>query len=207
MGTSRRTFLQLAIGAGLSGVLIGEVGSTTISHGEFTPFDRHTHIDIGTRGSAIIHQAYKVGHGYEGKHGGCARCTVAALQDVLPFIPENDDVFRTACCLDGGATPTKRANCGGFTGAGIMIGYLCGTNAFGNTDLSHTLMRAVHGQFQHAYGSVLCQEVRKKNKDCPDVVGNAVRWTTETILRQFTNYEEKALQFTRGQCSEAGSAE
>ncbi|HKJ69043.1 MAG TPA: C-GCAxxG-C-C family protein [bacterium] len=190
MGTSRRKFLQLVMGSGLTGLLIGEVGSTTPSDVGFTPFDKHTRIDIGTRGSALIEKAYTIGHEYEEQHGGCARCTVAALQNVLPFIQENNDVFRTACCLDGGATPTKRANCGGFTGSGIIIGYVCGTNAFGDTDLGHRLMREVHGKFAQAYGSVLCQEVRKKNHDCPDVVGKAACWTTEIILRQFANYEQ-----------------
>jgi len=70
--------------------------------GEFKVLDKNSQIDIGHRAKEIIEKAYKLGHEYEKKHGGCCRCTVAALQDVIEFIPKNEDVFRAACCLDTG---------------------------------------------------------------------------------------------------------
>jgi sugar lactone lactonase YvrE len=162
---------------------------------EELPLDKNDRIDIGHRGKEIIEKAYKLGHEYEKKHGGCCRCTVAALQDAIEFIPKNEDVFRTACCLDGGATPTGIQNCGAFTGSGIIIGYLCGTAPFGDTSLSHKLIREVYKKFKDAYGSVLCKDVKEKAKrDCPEVVARAARWTAEAILRQFTNYSKEPIE-------------
>ncbi len=154
---------------------------------EFKVFDKNSQIDIGHRGKEIIEKAYKLGHEYEGKHRGCCRCTVAALQGAIEFIPKDENVFRTACCLDGGATPTGIHSCGGFTGSGIIIGYLCGAGPFGDTSLAHKLIHEVYERFKDTYGSVLCKDVRKKGKgNCPEIVGRAARWTTEIILRQFT---------------------
>ena len=82
---------------------------------EFKALDENVKIDIGDRGKEMIQKAYDLGYKYEDEHKGCARCTVAALQDAIDFIPEDDSLFRAASCLDGGATPTKLANCGSFT--------------------------------------------------------------------------------------------
>jgi len=163
--------------------------------GEFKALDKNTQIDIGHRGKEIIETAYKLGHEYEKKHGGCCRCTVAALQDAIEFIPKNEDVFRAACCLDGGATPTGMQNCGAFTGSGIIIGYLCGTDPFGDTSLSHKVIHQVYEKFKEAYGSVLCKDVKKKGEhNCPEIVGKATEWTAEAILRQFTNYSKEPIE-------------
>jgi len=162
---------------------------------EELPLDENERIDIGHRGKEIIETAYKLGHEYEGKHRGCCRCTVAALQGAMEFVPKDEDVFRTACCLDGGATPTGIHSCGGFTGSGIIIGYLCGTNPFGDTGLSHKLIGEVYKKFKDKYGSVLCKDVKEKGKgNCPEVVGRAARWITETILRQFSNYGKEPTE-------------
>ena len=182
--------MRMASG-GLLGALVAVEAKGAQGHkAEFKVFGGKTRIDIGTRAKAIIAKAYKLGHEYEGKHMGCCRCTVAALQHAIEFIPEDKNVFRTSCCLDGGATPTGIHSCGGFTGSGIIIGYLCGTDPFGNTGLAHKLIHEVYGKFKQAYGSVLCKDVRAKRKsDCPKVVATAAKWTTEIILRRFTNYE------------------
>ena len=190
---TRRNFLRQLPAAGAALVLgdsaIAETRTANGTPAKFKILDGKTRIDIGGRGKEIIEAAYKLGHEYEGKHRGCCRCTVAALQRAIEFVPEDEDLFRTSCCLDGGATPTGVASCGGFTGSGIIIGYLCGTNPFGNTGLSHKLIHQVYKKYKEAYGSVLCKDARKKAKgDCPKVVGSAAMWTTEIILRQFTNY-------------------
>lgn len=189
---SRRTALRLASGGLLGALVAAESKGAQKPKAEFKVFDKNTRIDIGTRGKAIMAKAYKLGHEYEGRHGGCCRCTVAALQGAIDFIPEDKNVFRTSCCLDGGATPTGIQSCGGFTGSGIIIGYACGTDPFGNTSLSHKLIHELYRKFKDAYGSVLCKDVRAKARsNCPKVVGTAARWTTEIILRQFTNHQEK----------------
>jgi len=189
---SRRRFLGLAVGASAGGLLITDVRpveSVGMDQVEFEPFDRDTRIDIGNGGDEMIKRAYRKGYEYEDKYRGCARCTVAALQDALEFIPKSKDVFRTACCLDGGATPSNVQNCGAFTGSGIIIGYICGTDRFGNTGLSHNLIHQVYKRFKEKYGSVLCRDVREKGGSCPEVVGKAAGWAAEVIIRQFTNYE------------------
>jgi len=141
---------------------------------KFKVLDEETQFDIGDKGQEIIERAYKRGHKLEKEHGGCCRCTVAALQKSIDFIP----------------TPTGKQNCGAFTGLGMVIGWLCGANKFGNTKLSHTLIRQVYKQFEKEYGSVLCEDIKKKiNRDCPEVVARAAKWTAEILLRQFTNYQ------------------
>lgn len=189
----RREFLQLAGVGLLSGLLPEKAEAAEIYKVVFKVLDENDKIDIGDSQEEIIKKAYKLGYKYEKDHGGCARCTVAALQDAIEFIPKDKGLFRAAGCLDGGATPTKEANCGGFTGSGMVIGWTCGTETFkGGADLSHKLIRRVHERFKEEYGSVLCKDVRKKIKgDCPEVVGRAARWTAEILLTQFASVEQK----------------
>jgi len=157
---------------------------------EFKVLSENDHFDIGDRSKDILQKAYDLGYLYEDKHRGCARCTVAALQDAIDFIPADKGLFRSVSCLDGGATPTKDANCGAFTGSGLVIGWLCGTDRFGDNTLSHELIHKVHKCFEEEYGSVICKEVRDRaDGKCPQVVAKAAKWTTEILLKQFTNYE------------------
>jgi len=151
-------------------------------------------IDIGGKGKEIVEKAYRLGFDYEKKYGGCAQCTLAALQDAIPFVEVDKDLFRGAGCLDGGATPKGIQNCGGFTGSGMVIGYLCGRTRdekfYGSTKPSHRIIRKVYKRFEEHYGSVLCKDVRKGAKsNCPEVVGRAAKWTAEAILAEFTDYE------------------
>jgi hypothetical protein len=156
---------------------------------DFKVLNENDTIDIGGRGKEIIIKAYDLGYRFENKHMGCARCTVAALQDAIDFLPEDKGLFRAASCLDGGATPTNLASCGAFTGSGMVIGWVCGTQRFGDNSLSHKLIHEVHHCFVDQYGSVICKNVRDKaNSECPEVVANGARWTTEILLKQFTNY-------------------
>lgn len=159
--------------------------------GEFNALNENSRMDIGEKGKEIIQKAYDLGYKFEADHGGCARCTIAALQDAIDFIPQDKGLFRAASCLDGGATPTKLANCGAFSGSGMVIGWLCGTQRFGDNSFSHKLIHKVHKRFEEEYGSVICAEVRKKAvENCPQVVAKASQWLAEIVLRQFTNYKE-----------------
>jgi hypothetical protein len=108
-------------------------------------------------------------------------------------VPVDVDVFRASTCLDGGATPVAVQNCGAFTGAGIVIGHLCGStrgeNFTGNAKLAHELLHKVYHRFKEHYGTVLCRDVRKgAEKDCPEVVGLAAKWVAEVLLEEFTDY-------------------
>jgi len=143
--------------------------------------------DVAGQEQEIVAEAYRLGHQYEKQYGGCAQCTLAALQDAIPFLAADEGLFRRASCLDGGATPTGLQNCGSFTGAAMAIGYLCGRRRNGKfegaTKQSHNLIRKLYKEYEQRYGSVLCKEVREKAKrDCPEVVGLAAQWTAQILL-------------------------
>jgi C_GCAxxG_C_C family probable redox protein len=189
---SRRGLIKTVGICAIGALLPQEAEGAQKNRPKFKVLGEETQFDIGDKGQKIIEKAYKIGHKFEKKHGGCCRCTVAALQKSIDFIPKDKDLFRAASCLDGGATPTGIQNCGAFTGLGMVIGWLCGANKFGNTKLSHTLIRQVYKQFEKEYGSVLCKDIKKKmNRDCPEVVARATKWTAEILLRQFTNYQQQ----------------
>ena len=157
------------------------------------PLERGDQVPLEGTPEEIIQKAYELGHQYEKDHGGCARCTVAACQDAIPFVPVDVGLFRGSTCLDGGATPVAVQNCGAFTGAGMVIGHLCGSTrdeAFkGDAKLAHALLHKVYHRFKEHYGAVLCRDVRKgAEADCPKVVGLASQWVAEVLLEQFTDY-------------------
>ncbi len=186
----RRALLRLVGISLISSLITNKAQGQVKNQSEFKVLGEKDQIDIGDKGKKFIENAHKLGYDLEKKHGGCCRCTVAALQRAIDFIPEDKDLFRAASCLDGGATPAGIQNCGAFTGAGIVIGWLCGADNFGNTKLSHQLIRQVYKKFETEYGTVLCKDVREKiNSNCPKIVARAAKWTAEVLLRQFTNYE------------------
>ena len=149
------------------------------------------HLDVGGRGPEMIERAKTLGREFMAKHGNCAQSTLAALQDAIEFIPKNEHAFLAGSCLNGAATANGQANCGGFTGAGIVIGDLCGRSRekFGDrgaVKLSSALIREVAGKFEEAYGTVICRDVREKaQKNCPEVVARAAGWAAEVLLKQF----------------------
>ena len=189
---NRRGILRLAGLLIVSTFASQRAEGTEKSEAGFTGLRENDRVDVGTRCADIIEKAYKLGYDYEKGHGGCCRCTVAALQNAMDFVPSSKGLFRAASCLDGGATPTAAQNCGSFTGAGMFIGWMCGREDFGNTTLSHKLIREVFQYFEKEYGSVLCKDVRKKvDGNCPEVVGRACKWTAEVLLRRFAHYGRK----------------
>ena len=180
---SRRKLLRLAVTG--AGAALGVARAQRSQTGR---------INIGDRGPQMIGRATALGREYEAKYGNCAQCTIAALQDSIEFIPKEEQIFLAGSSLSGGATANGNANCGGFTGAGIVIGQLCGRSRanFSNrsaNQLAGKLMGEVAGKYEQVYGSVLCKDVREKaGKDCPEVVARAAGWAAESILKQLTNY-------------------
>jgi hypothetical protein len=152
-------------------------------------------VDVGNRGPQMVARARALGHAYEAKYGHCAQCTIAALQDSVEFIPKSDAVFLAGSCLHGGATATGNANCGGFTGAGIVIGHLCGRSRarFGDpaaAKLASGLIREVAVRFERTYGSVICRDVHEKaGKNCPEVIAQAAGWAAEILLKRFSSQQ------------------
>ena len=193
LSRERRLFLKSA-GAGFVATIASQraKGADT-GKAEFKALEEGDRIAIGRKPEQIMEEAYRLGYDLEKKHGGCARCTVAALQRAVEFIPEDKGLFRASSCLDGGATPNGIQNCGAFTGSGMVIGWTCGSDALGATRLSHKLIREVCRRFEAEYGSVLCKDVRQKaERNCPEVVARAAKWTAEVLLMQFADYRPKS---------------
>lgn len=198
----RRRLFQMA-GAGAAGTILapGGLSGRCEEPGLPTPTDPRPPLGPGARieltqvaSTAIVQKATQLAAEYLQQYGGCAQCTLAALQDALPFLPADPGLFRAASCLDGGATPSQLHQCGSFTAAGLTIGYLCGRARdeifFGDRSLARQLLQKVFTQFQNHYGGVLCKEVRGKvNGDCRLTVSRAAQWTAETLLETFAGYK------------------
>ncbi len=182
----RRFLLAAGAGVGLTHAAGDAMGAETAEEA-FTIYDETTRLPLNDNGAAIIRNAHDLGSRLHTRHGGCCRCTVAALQQALEMVPKHPGLFRAATCLDGGAAPGGKLSCGCFTGAGIVIGYVCGGENFGDTGLAHKLIQQVAKRFQETYGSVLCQDASKSG-DCHNVVARAVQWTAEALLAQFSGY-------------------
>jgi len=192
-GISRRQLLS-GTGAGAALVLGCSIPAPGQCSDEPKVLKRGDRVEIEGAAEEVIERAYELGHEYEKKHGGCCRCTVAACQDAIPFVPVDVGLFRGSTCLDGGATPVGVQNCGAFTGAGMVIGHLCGSTRGetfeGSAKLAHDLLHKVYHRFKEHYGTVLCRDVRKGAEgDCPHVVGLAAQWVAEVLLAEFTDYQ------------------
>lgn len=187
---SRRRFLTgtgVGLSLGLGGVHAARSSADT-SEADFEIYDEATRFEMEDKGDEILNRAYELGYRMHQRHGGCARCTVAALQEAVDFVPDHPGLFRAATCLDAGAAPGTKLSCGCFTGAGIVIGYICGGENFASRALAHRLIQQVARKFQDAYGTVLCEDALEQG-NCHEVVGLTAKWTAEALLDQFTDHE------------------
>ncbi len=186
LSTSRRSFLSVATGCTACCL------PALSAHGAkaLTEKDR---VDIGGQGKQIIQKAYELGRDYFAKYGSCAQTSLAAIQESVPFVPKDETLVMAAGPLSGGATRTRNASCGAFTGCGLAIGSVCGrtrANFSGKAPLAGELILQVHDKFVEAYGNVLCGNIRPKvNNQCPEVVGKAAAWAAEVLLKQFADYQ------------------
>ena len=184
VGFARRTFLR---------AIAGSAGVSALAAQTPKPLTDQDRIDIGGRGKEILNKAYQLGRDYYEKYGNCAQSSLAAIQDSVPFVPKDEVVFLASTALSGGATRTRNASCGAFTGCGLAIGSVCGrsrANFGGKAPLSGQLLLQVHDNFVTAYGDVICNDIRTKvEAKCGDVVGKAAVWGAEALLKQFTNYK------------------
>jgi hypothetical protein len=190
---TRRVFLVGA--AGTAGWLLA--GAAVLAEAPGTADSAEPALKKGSRipidgdPHALIQKAYDLGHRYEARYGNCCQCTLAALQDALPFVPKDVNLFRAGCGLDGGSTPVGVQNCGSFTGAAMVMGYLTGRwrdedRFIGGTGLAHRLTHRLYARYKKHYGTVLCQDVRKGvGGNCPEVVGRAARWAAEILVEEF----------------------
>jgi hypothetical protein len=199
---SRREFV------GMTGAGLGLFFAASVRGDEEAPetpaaaaLEKGDRVELDRPAEEIIKEAYRLGHDYEKRHGGCCRCTLAAVQDAVPFVPVEPTLFRAASCLDGGATPVAVQNCGAFTASGIVIGHLTGGierhggEFQGGAGLAHRLLHRVYDRFKETYGTVLCQDVRKGvDGNCPEVCGRAARWVAEVLLTEFADWKPPVVE-------------
>jgi hypothetical protein len=180
----RRGFLSAVAGCACAPAIAAE------SQKAWTEKDK---FDIGGKGKEIVQKAYDLGSEYHAKYGNCAQTSVAALQEAVPFAPKDELLIMAAAPLSGGATRTRDASCGAFTGAGLVIGSLCGrtrANFSGKAPLAGELILQVHDKFVETWGDVICTNIRTKVEGkCPAVVGKAAEWAAEVLLKQFADYK------------------
>lgn len=191
-GSNRRSFFHLVAGCAGAGICTAACQTALAAPppGGWTEQDR---IPIGSKGAEIIRKAQELGREYHAKYGGCSQTSLAAVQDSVPFVPKNDLVFLAATPLSGGATRSRNASCGAFTGGGLAIGLMCGrtrANFAGKAPLASQLILELSDRFVQTWGGVLCNDIRPKvDGKCPEVVGKAAGWTAEILLRHFTDYK------------------
>ena len=159
----------------------------------------------------IKRKAYDLGFQYEKVYKGCSQCVLAAVQDL--FGERNDDVFRAASGLAGGAGLCGDSGCGGYSGGIMALSQLHGRVRENFLDPERTrrksfdLAKKLHDKFIAEYGSVICRDIQQKilgrgyylrdpeefekfekagahAEKCPSVVGNAAKWVAEILWEE-----------------------
>lgn len=157
---------------------------------------------------AVMKKAYNLGFEYEKVYKGCSQCVLAAVQDL--FGEKNDDVFRAASGLAGGAGLCGDSGCGAYSGGIMALSQLYGRVRKNFLDPERTrrksfdLAKQLHDKFIAEYGSVICRDIQQKilgrgyylrdpeefekfekagahADKCPSVVGNAAAWVAGTL--------------------------
>jgi C_GCAxxG_C_C family probable redox protein len=154
-----------------------------------------------------LERVYARGFEYEAKYTNCAQCVLAALQDVLGGI--DDEVFKAAHTLAGGAASTTRGTCGALSGGMMAVSTRYGRDRAGFTTTrprrSSALSKQLYDRFVAEYGSPICTCVHQAlfgrsfdfwNPDdarafdaagghvdkCTTVVAKTAQWTAEILL-------------------------
>jgi C_GCAxxG_C_C family probable redox protein len=116
---------------------------------------------------ALINKAYELGFEYERAYRGCAQCAIAGMYDAMGI--KNDEVYKAGSGLAGGGGECTDGNCGGYTGASMVLASFFGRtkeeegSESGRADkyVSFRMTRALHDKFVEKFGSVLCSGVQK----------------------------------------------
>ena len=77
----------------------------------FEPLHEGDCVEAGGSPQQVAEKAFQLGQDLMKQHGGCARCTVAAMQEAMQFVPQDASLRRSASVLDGGATPDGVQSC------------------------------------------------------------------------------------------------
>lgn len=116
---------------------------------------------------AMLQKAYELGFEYERDYRGCAQCAIAGMHDAMGI--KNDAVYKAGSGLAGGGGECTDGNCGGYTGASMVMASFFGREreysptVEGRADKyeSFRMTRALHDKYVEKYGSVLCSGVQK----------------------------------------------
>ncbi|MCK9357023.1 MAG: C-GCAxxG-C-C family protein [Dehalococcoidia bacterium] len=154
----------------------------------------------------VLQKAYDLAYHYEQTYRGCPQCVLAALQDA--FHMPDDAVFKALSGFAGGSALMGDAGCGAYSGGIAFLSGLRGRERgnFADPDrlrfVSFATARKLHDRFIARYGTVVCRELHSRlfgrpffmpdpdemrkfdeagghSTVCPEVCGNAARWTAE----------------------------
>ena len=161
--------------------------------------------------NALADRAFKLGFDFERDYRGCAQCVFAALQDTLDLRNNaTDAIFKSATALAGGSAVEGDGQCGAYSGALMMLGYIVGRerDKFDDPEnirkKTNELARLLHDEFLSSYGTVVCHQIHRKifgrpyyladadeglkfdeagahSDKCPTVVGDAAKWTVQIL--------------------------
>lgn len=157
----------------------------------------------------ILQRVRELAFKYEKENRGCAQACLAALQDVMGV--RDDNVFRSASGLSGGAGLTTLGSCGALSGGVMAIGLFFGRERAEFKDperkrmIAYRLSKELGEKFIERYGSVVCREIQKnylgrsynlwspedyisfdkvayQGNKCPELVAQAAVWAARIIL-------------------------
>lgn len=101
-GTKRRDVLRWTGALLQDGSSARPAKSARKNEAAFAGLREKDPMDVEMSCVEMVEKAHRLGHDYEARHGDCCRCTVAALQSAIKFVPNDKGLFRAASCLDGG---------------------------------------------------------------------------------------------------------
>ena len=166
----------------------------------------------------ILEQAYQKGFQFEKEYHGCSQCVIGALYELFPSL-RNEDVFRSASGLAAGTGLSAKGQCGGLTGAVMVLSQIRGRRMADISDperkrlVAYRLAEKMVDRFMKEFGTVVCGEIQKKlmgrtfylmedadhqafekagghDDICPAVVGKAAAWAAELILTEIDDFPE-----------------
>ncbi len=157
-----------------------------------------------------MQQLYETAFKNEENYGGCAQCTLSAINDHV--MPISDDIFKAATALAGGGAASGNL-CGAASGAILAISTAIGRDYASfkteegndNKNKATELSRKVLAKFEDEYGSFLCENIQENifgkkykmyvpeekakfleagghgDEGCTKVCGKAAQWIYEVL--------------------------
>ncbi len=148
---------------------------------------------------------------YEKTYHGCAQCVIGALYEIFPDL-KNEDIFRSASGLAAGTGLSTRGQCGGLTGAVMVLSQIWGRELAeiedpeGKRFVAYRIAEKMVEYFMNEFGTTICGEIQKKlmgrtfylmepeqfqafeaagghDTICPSVVGKATAWAADLIAK------------------------